>query len=97
MRNPTDRTSEIILEALAGLEMGVEESLEDISKDLKAMVRRFWWGGCRIFVVGMVCGEIVRAPPPTTVTWNLQVIKIHIVFNKNFYKPATCSGHHKHD
>ena len=46
MTDPLDPTSEIILEAFAGLEMGVEGGLECIRKDLRAMVKRFWWGGC---------------------------------------------------
>ena len=46
MTDPVDPTSGIILGAFAGLEMGVEGGLECISKDLRAMVRRFWWGGC---------------------------------------------------
>ena len=46
MTDPVDPTSGTTLEALAGLEMDVEGGLERARKDLRAMVRRIWWGGC---------------------------------------------------
>ena len=47
--NLVDPTSEIILDAFAGLEMVVEGDLECIGKCFRSMVRRFWWWwwGCQ--------------------------------------------------